>query len=191
METVKPIPAEDYGALAAIADEYLGQDPAALQAMYRAAPGAFAGYYIDDALVGCCYGKSGDGGSFALEGIAVVHPYHARGRGGKLLAFFEKAVAALGYTHIGLGSAGGYVERFYMKNGYRPTALKILVEGDGWRQKQGACSYPVTAVETQGPYTKLVLSAADYANMNKDEIAAQYGGVESFFIFEKNLEVRQ
>jgi GNAT superfamily N-acetyltransferase len=188
METVKFIPREDYAALSAIAAEYLGQDPGVLKEMYDATPSAFTGYYIDDTLVGCCYGKGNDSGSFSLEGIAVVHPYHAHGRGGKLLAFFEKSVVALGYFHIGLGSAGGYVERFYMKNGYRPTALKILVEGDCWRQKQAGYAYPVTAVETQGLYTKLVLSASDYANMDKDDIARHYGGVDSFFVFEKSLE---
>ena len=186
METVKNIPDEDFAALSAIAAEYLGQDTADLKTMYEKAPRAFAGYYIDDKLVGCCYGKGSDGGSFTLEGIAVIHPYHAQSRGGKLLAFFEKCVAAQGYTHIGLGSAGGYVEHFYMKNGYRPTALKILVEGESWKSHE---LHPVIAIESQGPYTKLVLSADQYTAMDKDTITRYYGGVESFFVFEKTLEV--
>lgn len=187
MEIVKIIPKADYATLESIAEEYLGQDLAELKTMYDKYPAAFAGYYIDNALVGCCYGQGGSDGYFTLNGIAIVYPYHAQGRGSKLLAFFENCVYKLGYIRIDLGSADGYVERFYLKNGYTPIALKILVEGDGWKEQQQGYAFPVAEVQTQGEYTKLVLTVRDYAAMNKNEITEHYGGVESFFVFEKNL----
>ena len=186
MEMIKVVPKSDYAALESVAEEYLS-GAEEVKDICRDYPTAVAGYYINGELVGCCYGKGGDDGYFSLEGIAIVHPHHAQGRGGKLIAFFENCVSKLGYTRIDLGSADGYVERFYLKNGYTPVALKILVEGDDWKKKQQDYAFPVAEVQTQGEYTKLVLTVDDYTAMNKDEITQYYGGVESFFVFEKIL----
>ena len=60
-----------------------------------------------------------------LDGIAIVQPYNAVGRGGKLISLFEQCVSALGYKNISLGSADGYVERFYIKNGYTPVEMNL------------------------------------------------------------------
>ena len=187
MEMIKVIPESDYSALESIIAEYT---PGTEHSKYicKNFPTTVVGYYLDSKLIGYAYGLAGaDSKSFTLDGIAIVHPYHAQGRGGKLLKFFENQVFDLGYRCIGLGSADGYVERFYIKNGYTPLELKILVEGDDWKEKQQGYAFPVAEIQTQGEYTKLVLAVNDYAAMNKDEITQHYGGVDSFFIFEKKI----
>ena len=189
METVKVIPESDYGILENLVKEYLpGTDD--IKSICRNYPAAVVGYYLDSALIGCAYGFASpwEGEKrFSLDGIAIAHPFNASGRGGKLLKFFERCVYDLSHRCIDLGSAGGYVERFYIKNGYTPIELKVLVEDDGWKEKQQGYAFPVAEIQTQGEYTKLVLAVNDYAAMDKDEITEYYGGVDSFFVFEKML----
>ena len=121
-----------------------------------------------------------------MDGIAIVEPHNGVGRGGKLLAFFEKQVGSLGYGSISLGSADGYVERFYLKNGYRAVELKILVEhGAVWENHP---AFPVVEIQTQGWDNKLVINVQDYFAINKEELRAHYGGITAFFVFEKVLK---
>jgi len=185
-ETIQVIPPTDYSALATIVAEYLTGTENILE-IAKKCPGTTVGYYLGSELIGTAYGfpsEFDDG--FSLDGIVVVEPYNAAGRGGKLLAFFEQQVAALGYSEISLGSADGYVERFYLKNGYRATELKILVpRGISWENHP---AFPVAEVQTQGEYTKLVLRVDDYFAMDKDALTCHYHGEDSFFIFVKELQ---
>ncbi|MCL2373285.1 MAG: GNAT family N-acetyltransferase [Defluviitaleaceae bacterium] len=184
-EAIKIIPTVDYAALESLVAEYLpGTD--SIKSICANFPAAVVGYYVDGALIGCAYGAKGlhgGEGCFQLSGIAIKHPYNGHGRGGKLLTFFERQVANLGYARISLGSAGGYVEQFYIKNGYRPVELKILVASYDWKMKQHGHATP--SVEAQGEYTKLVFPVDDYYAIDKDKIMGYYGGMESFFVFEK------
>ena len=189
MEIIKIIPENDYYALENIVAEYMSGTEWT-KYICKNFPTAVVGYYLDSELIGYAYGLAhpgANGKTFTLDGIVIVEPYSAAGRGGKLLAFFERCVYSLGFCSIDVGSAGGYVERFYLKNGYKAMELKILVEGDDWKEKQMDAPFPVVEVQTQGEYTKLVISVTDYFAMNKDEITEHYGGVESFFVFEKKL----
>jgi hypothetical protein len=189
VETVKVIPESDYEILRQIVDEYLpGTKLADLEKMCQQFPSAVVGYYIEDKMVGVCYGFEIDRENFTLDGIAIVQPYNALGRGGKLIALFEKCVSLLGYTNISLGSAGGYVERFYIKNGYVPVELKVYVECDKWKQKSKNYIFPVAYTQTEGERLKLVIMVTDYHAMNKTEITEYYNGRDSFFVFEKNLK---
>ena len=61
---------------------------------------------------------------FTLDGIAVEEAYQKRRYGARLLSAFEKAAEEYGYSLISVGSAGGYVEKFYMENGYNPVCFK-------------------------------------------------------------------
>jgi len=190
MEVVKIIPESDYNALENIITEYLPGGTEHTRYICKNFPTTVVGYYLDSELIGYAYGLAhpeSDGKTFTLDGIAIVEPYNAIGRGGKLLAFFEKCVYNLGFFSIDVGSAGGYVERFYLKNGYKAMELKILVENDDWKEKQKGYPFPVAEVQTQGEYKKLVIIVTDYYTMNKDEITEYYGGVDSFFVFEKKL----
>jgi GNAT superfamily N-acetyltransferase len=58
----------------------------------------------------------------SFKGIAVEANLWRHGIGSALLAEFERRVRDRGYSRIGLGSAGGYVDAFYEKNGYRRPA---------------------------------------------------------------------
>lgn len=62
------------------------------------------------------------------KGIAVGNPHRRQGVGTELPAAFEGQVASLGFERIGLGSAGGYVDEFYRRDGYDPW--RVLVRPD-------------------------------------------------------------
>ena len=183
METVKIIPESDYDLLKNIANEYLSDTN--IDNICEKYPTAVVGYYINDTLIGVCYGLEIDKENFMLDGIAIVQPYNAKGRGGKLISLFEQCVFDLGYKNISLGSADGYVERFYIKNGYTPIELKIYVEDDSWKNKHQ--KYPIAYTQKEGEKTKLVINVTDYYNMNQKEIREYYNGTDSFFVFEKRL----
>lgn len=66
--------------------------------------------------------------SFCLDGIAVSEEYQKKGYGSKLLIAFERAAQLYGYCVVSVGSAGGYVEQYYIGNGYVPRMYKVYTE---------------------------------------------------------------
>jgi GNAT superfamily N-acetyltransferase len=72
------------------------------------------------AVIGICFGapSAKGAGEAELRGIAVAAARVGRGIGSVLLELFEAAAARAGYARVGVGSAPGYVERFYLSHGY-------------------------------------------------------------------------
>lgn len=66
--------------------------------------------------------------SFCLDGIAVKEQFHRMGIGRKMLKIFESAAAEYGCDSVSVGSAGGYVERFYISCGYVPKEYKLCTD---------------------------------------------------------------
>lgn len=93
-------------------------------------PKAFIALAHRGKVIGVCFGWArgldvrGDR-SFVLDGIAVTSDFQKNGYGKVLLAAFEKAALGYGYSLISVGSAGGYVEKFYMDCGFIPKEYKV------------------------------------------------------------------
>lgn len=66
--------------------------------------------------------------SFCLNGIAVREAYQKQGFGSELLRAVCDAAAAYGHKSISVGSAGGYVEKFYIDAGFVPLCYKAFAE---------------------------------------------------------------
>ncbi len=94
-------------------------------------PELFCGCSLQGELIGVCYGwpfredRPGAPDKLVLQGIAVISDYNGRGYGSRLLQFWEQQALRSGRWTVGVGSAGGYVDRFYLKNGYRPVQYMI------------------------------------------------------------------
>lgn len=131
-------------------------------------PKAFIASEYDGEVVGVCFGWArgldafGDE-SFVLDGIAVKSDFRKKGYGKILLDAFEKAAAEYGYSLISVGSAGGYVEKFYMNCGFIPKEYKVWENGS-------------SKVE------KTFLSAADYFSYKRKN-------ADGFVVMEKKLSV--
>lgn len=122
---------KDYFALAA---EYLpGSEEEKMKRRAEHYPRAFVALVAGEELAGVAFGwpreldASGDP-SFTLDGIAVKEPYQRKGYGRLLLLAFESAAEEYGYPVVSVGSAGGYVEKFYLHNGYIPKEYKIWTD---------------------------------------------------------------
>lgn len=172
MEQCKTISQDDYLSFLKIMDEYLpGDNEEQIYRMYKKYHSAFVGYYLEDILIGICYGWPRsevveDDFSFSLSGIAIIHPHNSQGRGSKLISYFEESVKGMGYNNVSVGSADGYVEKFYMQNGYKPVQYKVLREG------KDTYIHPLNSIE-------------DYQQLNKDNIMENVNGYHGFVVFDK------
>ncbi len=125
---------EHLAAAGELAAEFLGQSGAdALTADFAAHPGLAIALTIDGTVAGVAFGHPDGADGATLEGITVDYAHTAHGLGSLLLARFERAAADAGYRNVNLGSGGGYVEHFYVKNGYQQTEYMIVIP-DGDRQ---------------------------------------------------------
>lgn len=66
---------------------------------------------------------------YCLDGIAVRFEFWRIGVGSMLLKAFEEGVQKYGYCKLSVGSAEGFVEKFYLKNGYVPKCFKTYANG--------------------------------------------------------------
>ncbi len=139
VETIRNIRSGDLLQAAAFIEEYLPGDSDIFFRMYEKYPDLFAGCFMEDILIGICYGypfaeqRPGEIDKMLLRGIAVRFDYQKSGLGSKLLGYFEDQVRKRGRWTISVGSAGGYVDWFYLKNKYVPIKYCI-------KRKRGSVS---------------------------------------------------
>ena len=122
---------ERQGAYVPIARDYLGEESLETwSGERRANPELTVGCFLPGQLIGLCYGLPDPPDGVILDGIAMLDRYAGRGFGSRLLQYFDRQIERAGYTVCSLGSAGGYVEHFYTKNGYRPGKFAFWVPSD-------------------------------------------------------------
>lgn len=118
-----------------LVEEYLpDSDPVQLKKYAKLYPNAFLVLLLGDEVIGVAFGwerklQVPEDDSFVLNGIAVRHDKQRNGYGKQLLQAFEQAAKEYGAPSVSLGSAGGYVEKFYIDCGYTPTEYKVWENG--------------------------------------------------------------
>ena len=114
----------------ALAAEYLpGSDPEKMKRFAEMFPEAFIALAYEGEIIGVAFGwlrscVAPEDKSFSLDGIAVRYDHQKKGYGKLLLAEFEKAAAKYSSV-VSVGSAGGYVEKFYIDCGFVPKEYKV------------------------------------------------------------------
>lgn len=114
--------------------EYLpGSEPEKMKHYEKMFPEAFLAVIENDEIIGAVFGWSREiefskDKSFALDGIAVRYDCQKKGIGSRLIGCFEKAALLYGAKSVSVGSAGGYVEKFYTDRGYIPQCYKLWVD---------------------------------------------------------------
>ncbi len=143
-------------------------------------------------LIGVAYGRPSPqkDGDVILEGIAVIQPHAGQGIGSQLLHFFERQAEKGGHSSVSLGSAGGYVEHFYMKNGYRPVEFVCWVSADydlpvALKHKFGLADEPLPD-DTR----RLSVSVQSLDNELRDRLMADLGVADVVAIMEKDCRIR-
>ncbi len=125
-----PLVAGQLAAAGELAEEFLGQSGVdALAADFAAYPELVIALTIDGAVAGVAFGHPDGEHGATLDGITVDDAHTAHGLGSLLLARFEQAAADAGCRDVNLGSGGGYVEHFYVKNGYQQVEYMVVIPG--------------------------------------------------------------
>ncbi|MBP1561874.1 MAG: GNAT family N-acetyltransferase [Oscillospiraceae bacterium] len=123
---------DDFYALAA---EYLpGSSQSKMRERAEMYPKAFTALVSGGEVIGVCFGwarkhDAPSDSTFTLDGIAVKVPFQKKGYGKILLSAFERAAAEYGFDTVSVGSAGGYVEKFYIDCGFVPKEYKVWSGG--------------------------------------------------------------
>lgn len=125
--TIIPFSNKYISSFRALVTEYLpGSEPDTIFDKFTSANGTILLAVHEESVLGCVFGwPTKRAGEYLLDGIAVTFEQWRTGIGSALLKAYEQAVVQKGYRHISLGSAGGFVEDFYLRNGYQPTCYKI------------------------------------------------------------------
>ena len=118
-----------------LAAEYLpGSSPEKMKERAEMFPEAFIALELNGEVIGVCFGwkrnlGAAEDDSFVLDGIAVKSDFQKKGYGKMLLNAFEKAAVGYRCSMLSVGSAGGYVEKFYMDCGFVPKEYKVWKNG--------------------------------------------------------------
>lgn len=118
-----------------LAAEYLpGSKESKMREREKRFPRAFIAAMLGGQVIGVCFGwdrkpDAPEDDSFELNGIAIKEPFQKNGYGKLLLKAFIKAASEYGFSVVSVGSAGGYVEKFYIDCGFVPKEYKIWEGG--------------------------------------------------------------
>lgn len=127
MTDIQPISVPDRDAARQMHNQYTASGVSASQfgVWHEALPELLLGAYHEGEFVGFALGVRGEDSDIELRGIGVVESHRRNGIASALLGHLEENAAELGFETIGLGSAGGYVDEFYIANGYEPESILV------------------------------------------------------------------
>lgn len=174
MERLNIIQDSDWVRFLKIMQEYLPDTKVSMATQKRKEyPNVFAGYFKENQLIGIAFGwprkeELESVHAITLQGIAIESEYKAKGLGSKLIKFWEQQVKAMGYKKVGVGSADGYVEHFYQKNGYRPICYKLF-DSEGI-----VYEYPIRSV-------------SELEVFDREKYIMEHGGNKGFLVLEHEL----
>jgi hypothetical protein len=92
-----------------------------------------------------------------------------------------------GHWTITLGSASGYVELFYMKNGFIPVSYRVEIPRDRLPQNDGKTGYEVAGRVMLGDAVILYLKVTEYNPADKEVIKRLFDTDDVLYIFEKDV----
>jgi hypothetical protein len=150
----------------------------------------YIGAYNKDRLIGIAYGHPSKNvkSDIVLQGITVNHikTYSRKGTGSKILNFFENQVKKLKKKSISLGSAEGYVEKFYLKNNYKPIELVIQV-GKNKLPKNYKRKYKIKGEKEDKKYKWIRMTQKNYDSKLQKELKKYFNAKEVIYIFKKKI----
>lgn len=155
---------------------------------YREHPDLFLGAYDDDELVGHCLGRPRSDRTVELEGIAVERSHQRRGIGTELLESFEDRVSALGFQRVTLGSAGGYVDEFYVENGYAPESVLVRHEVPDGSERYRDLGYGISEERIDEGTRKLYVEAGGFDPRYLEAVREDFDDQEAIYIMTKEID---
>jgi len=150
-------------------------------------PELLVGAYADGELVGFALGIPDDG-SVLLEGIGVRESHRRAGLGSSLLDRIETAARDRDADRISLGSAGGYVDAFYVANGYQPESVLLRFESGAMPSRYRSLDYDIVrervADGVKNCYVDVDSSDPEFLSTVREA----FDDPEAIYIMEKGLD---
>jgi len=193
MPEIGPLRDDELSLAFSLKQEYLDDSPFESWQIQRSThPDLFLAARVDGHAIGICYGWPPDAehvsaDTIVLQGIAIAENFSGKCHGSQLLHAFESQVAMRGGNTISVGSAGGYVDHFYMKNGYAPTAFMICIPADRQIPPALTREYSVSDERSDGDLRRLYVGISRLDNTLRERLISAFDADEVIAIMDKDL----
>lgn len=189
MVTVTSLPVADLAQVRRLHNRFTASSVSreTVETWYDDAPALFVGAYDDEELVGYCLGRWGDDGGAELEGLGVQPRFRRQGIGSRLVSAFEAQVAESEADRIGVGSAGGYVDRFYVENGYTPDSILVRIDPDCTPDDYGQFDFEVVDERREDGLQKLYVAAEEVNSNVISEVRGTFGDPSAVYLMSKQV----
>lgn len=198
MVDVRRVPESDFDVVYSLLCARVGdRDRSLVREWYDAHPELFrAAYHDEDAdvdtgahevVVGFALGRERRASSVELAGIGVREPHTRRGIGSRLLTAFEDAAADLGFDRVSLGSAGGYVDDFYLANGYEPESILVRLHPEDVPDDVRDLGFDVLRERTDDSVRKFYVAPNGHDPERVDAVREAFGDPDAIYVMEKDL----
>lgn len=186
---VRAIRNDDFQRACALHNRFTAQNMPGeeMRRWYADAPELFAGAFDADEIVGVVTGRRANQTHAHLLGLGVMPDYRRQGIGAELVAAFEKGAANIGVERVSVGSAGGYIDRFYAAQGYEPWTVLVRtpaeeepVSPDGF--------YDIVEERVEDGIRKRCIDAEGADFDFAEEVRDAFGEKKAVFIMEKPLD---
>lgn len=188
MVEIAPVHADEVPAVAELRSQRL-EDTAveSVREWRREHPGLVVGAYADGELVGFATGDDGYGDCAHLNGIGVRKSHTCRGIGSALLDRFEAEAAAAGFPCVSLGSAGGYVDEFYLANGYEAESVLVRLDPDDVPADYADRGYEIVEERLDEGFRKLYVGVDEHDFDFVESVREDFDDPEAIYIMRKTL----
>jgi ribosomal protein S18 acetylase RimI-like enzyme len=189
MVDVRSVPEADFDAVYDLLCDRVGdRDRDVVRDWYDDRPELFrAAHDPGDGIVGFALGREHSDASAELAGIGVQASHTRRGIGSMLLAAFEDAAADAGYGCVTLGSAGGYVDDFYLENGYEPESILVRKDPDERLDEYRDLDYAILREREHAGARKLYVAPGGYDPERVEAVRDAFDDPDAVYVMEKYL----
>ncbi len=125
MDQYELIPASQWPYVQALAERHLGLPTGLFERYCRDNEDLLCGLYVGEQLAGICLGRPmPNTDAVEVLGPYLMEDYRRRGRGSRLLTFFEEQAGRAGFCQARVGDPQGQAA-FFLRNGYsiQPSGL--------------------------------------------------------------------
>ncbi|PSP79502.1 hypothetical protein BRC81_04620 [Halobacteriales archaeon QS_1_68_20] len=188
MVEIRPVDKSELLAIRRLHEESVGDLSSAVALeWYRENPDLFVGAFDGPELVGYCLGRGRSEDLAELHGIGVQDPYTRQGIGTDLLARFEEAAAA-GFDGVTIRSVGGYVDEFYLANGYEPASVLVRLPAEEVPEEYPR-EFDVVEEQVVDGTAKLYVDADGHDPAFLESVREAFGDPDAVYVMEKrNLD---
>ncbi|MFB6186530.1 MAG: GNAT family N-acetyltransferase, partial [Halobacteriaceae archaeon] len=189
MTTIRSIRSPEIEIAHRLHNRFTDQDTslATIKSWYEQVPELFIGVYDNNTPIGICIGRKRDSAHAELAGLGVIPEYRQQGIGTRLLERFEHNAKNIGIERITLGSAGGYVDQFYVDNGYTPEKILVRVSTEQLPNDDNDVEYEIIEEKEENGTRKIYINATEVDQSYLNDIRTTFGDDEAIYIMAKHL----